>query len=366
MSLRDEHWDVEFRGVTVWPYLRFNYQDKKVTAYRKDFHFQFSALLIPFLLAIKSGLFKRPVVSVVARPALLDYVRSEFVGEDFLLISRSEQIVGNSLLVESVWFLFRKLAWWFVRSEYEELCHQLDSKGIDARQHEADLKIAIGDYFYNFFISFFVRGRVYYTNCLVPKIERYMGLMDSVEVQHGIIHSGHMDYANIDGRYIKNSLLVWSDRWADRLRSIGYGGHLIVANHDFITVDEQLKRDGITVFTTVENNFSCMIDSYKGSLELRLQRHPRDYFCYSNGLYKYVVGAEKQTAFAICHDTTLIFYFIKNSVFFVYLMTGCEKEDDVVNRLREKYDAILGEDYLVSTSLDDAIIKIERWAGDII
>lgn len=353
--LRDDCWDVTFRGVTIWPYLRFSYQEKKVTAYKNNYRFKFSALLLPFFLVIHSCIRKRPVVSVVARSGMVDYVQAEFASENILLVSRSEQLLGNAVFVEAVWLLFRKLSWRIVRSEYDDVCRFLDSKGIESRKYESDIKTAIGDYFYNCFISFFVRGRVYYTNCLIPKIERYMGLMDSVEIQHGVIHEEHMDYVNIEKKYIKNSLLVWSSQWEERLKRIGYGGELIVANHDYISIDDGVERSGVTIFSTVDEGYSRKVDAYKGTFPVRLQKHPRDYFSYSNDCFEEVVDGEKLTACAICHDTTLIYYFLKNSVFFVYLLSPNEDKAVVVHRMNEKYGASFGENFLVSDSVEDAL-----------
>jgi len=364
VRLRDEHWDVKFRGVTIWPYLRFNYQEKRITAYKNNYRFKISALLLPVFLVIHSCLRKRPVVSVVARSGMVDYVQTEFASEHVLLVFRSEQLPGNALFVEAMWVLFRKLSWRFVRSEYDDVCRFLDSKGIESRKYESDIKTAIGDYFYNYFISFFVRGRVYYTNCLIPKIERYMGLMDSVEIQHGVIHEEHMDYANIESKYIKNSLLVWSSQWEERLKSIGYGGELIVANHDYISIDDRVERSGITIFTTVDEGYSCKVDAFKGSFPVRLQKHPRDYFSYTNNRFVEVVAGEKLTAYAICHDTTLIYYFLNNSVFFVYLLSPNEDEAVVVRRMNEKYGASFRENFLVSDSVEDALKKIRLHEQD--
>lgn len=364
MSLRDEHWDVVFRGVTIWPYLRFKYQEKRVTAYKNSYRFRVSALLLPLLLIIYGRVLRRPVISVVGRRGMLDYVRSEFAGIKYLLVSRSEQVPGNSLLIEAVWFVFRKLSWRFVRSEYNAVCILLESKGIDSLYYESDVKAAIGDYFYNCFISFFIRGPVYYTNCLIPKIERYMGRMDSIEIQHGVIHKEHMDYANIDRKYIKNLLLVWNSHWKDRLGDIGYGGDLIVSGHDYVATDDRFERHGVTLFTTVDEGFSCKVDAYKGGEVIRLQKHPRDYFSYSNDSYEIVVAGERLTAYAICHDTTLIYYFLKNSVFFVYLLSPNEDEAEAAFRLNEKYNARIGEDFLICESVDHALENIHLYAQD--
>lgn len=352
MSDFQDFWALKFKDVSVWHYFRAYYNGFRQTPYkskwkcgREDF-----LAFIKFVYLI----FKRKkIIAVFSRDEIVDYSKN-IVNDNFFMLKRAEQKPGNSFFIESIWFLFRKITWLFFYREYLNILRDLNNFDKDFSWPFHEVKNLIGDYYFNFFLKIFIKDKVYYTNCLIPKIERYMGLHDSYEIQHGVIHDSHFDYVNIPNGIIKNKIIVWSDFWKEKLIDYGYSGEILVENKfdNFNRPGDQ----GLIVFGTVDNEFSKKIDEFFLIYEnFSYQRHPRDYYKYKNLKDNRVIdsGGQYTCSFAVCHDSTLILYFLENNVKFFYLKNDYEDYEEIIKRIESKYSASIGIHYNIINELSE-------------
>jgi len=238
---------------------------------------------------------------------------------------------------------------------YKRLVQDLGDLGVDNKESVKKAKLIVGDYYYNYFISFFLKGKeVYYSNCIVPKIEKYMGLMNSIEVQHGIIYRGHPDYTSIPNGKLKDKLLVWNERWKDKLvNEVGYSGRVIFSDYlpCFRMESLDLSSGEVLVFTTVSKYYEVLINNSSVN-KLYIQRHPRDRNEYHESISRINNANPFNFKKVFVHDSTIILSLLESGCFFTYLKTKEESVEEIKTRLYSKYSAEYGKNYTISKRIE--------------
>lgn len=361
-----DHWDLRLKGVSVWSYFRFIFHEAKITNYKPKIAFSWADVAgILQLLTLRFR--KIPIVVFISdRKELLLVYDKLTENERSLLFIRGEISTGNTLIVEGLRHVFRRLGYLCYFRRYRSLLKELtvifeDQSNASSQQLRRMAAECTGEYLFNKVLSWFLKNKkVYYSNCVVPRIERHMGLMNSYEIQHGIIYKGHLDYTNVPSNVIKNRLLVWDDFWADRIANeVGYGGPIDAVGISL--KEDQTASYEMIVYTTVNQEFSNKVkelDSIRLSEggRIAVQPHPRDYFQYefSNDGVEFVARTSPSAGkTVVVHDSTIILACIQSDVFFYYLALESECLSELSARLETKYGVRLDEHYKVVKRLSE-------------
>lgn len=361
-----DHWDLNIKNVSVWHYFRFEFNDVKVTKFYPkirvgfiDFIYLVKFVFLPFSSA-------NNVYFICGRNDLLDLVHSMSESKDIIFI-RDEGlgIKGNSFFIEAVRWFLRKLSPILFRRDFNNLKEQLNTKGIPSDIFNENLCSAVGDYYFNSIIRFFLSGKnVYFTNCIVPKIEKSQGLMNSYELQHGVIHRYHPDYAELDDSFYKIVLICWGEFWLNKLRDMNFNGLIEIGPDPYQDSDGKLDIiNEVGIFTTVDDSVSKLIESYIMNVETNtkfyVQKHPRDNYLYgfdNSEKVKFVTNTKPDNyKTIIMHDSTLAFYCVRKSLYFYYLAAENEDTCDIEIRMREKYCAEINKNYSIIRNLYDVV-----------
>lgn len=357
MSKANDHWKVCYKGVPVWNYYRSEYHGRDTLAYSKKWCINLPSLVAFFkFLTLLFTSSPSIVVFSTSREQMNRFVEHHFRNHhSVMFFKRAEQLAGDSFFIEAIWYLFRKFGYLCDIRGRNQLASLVESL-IDQPKAIALSNMVVGDYYYNRFLKLFLDGKqVYYSNCVIPKIEKGMNLHQSTELQHGVICAGHLDYAEIPSVVIKNDLLVWNSWWKTVIsENVRYGGRVISSDfREKIYETNVDKTWDILVYSTVSDAFSNLIlKSAWNEKKIALQSHPRDHFDYSSMTFDEVIGVNPHRAHVVyIHDSTLIRNLVENEVHFFYLALETEEELEVRERLEQRYGAILGKDYSIRRSI---------------
>lgn len=341
-----DHWDLKYKDVSIWSYLRFLENGVKITSYRpkiriylEDFNGLFLFMLLPLIAR------NRQVYFLPARTDLIEYCKSFCSGDAIFFLRAEGNNKGNVILIEALRHFIRKTAWLFAYKKYKFLINEYAK--IQTKYNGIQLiKNAIGDYWFNSLISIFLKNcEVYYTNCVVPQLESYMGKINSHEIQHGVIHKWHLDYASIPKGLIKNKLIVWSEFDKNKLsKEIGFTGLVVVKK--FRNKEDKKIRYAKILYGTVDIDFSNSIDKLNNTSDILIQLHPRDYYGYKNIKDKLIYNVNPMEVDEIyVSDSTIIKICKLNNKKFTYIQMDKENIQEIKVRLYEKYSVVAGLDY---------------------
>lgn len=358
-----DHWEIGLRGTSVWSYFRFRSNQLRAASYSPSYRFGWADIVyfIRFLLLrFSSG---ESVYFIASRHDLLDVVaalesKQEKKGIVFLR-DEGAGISGNAFFLEFLRWGFRVASPLMFRRDLVSLKAQIQEKGIIDTDHSDCIKAAVGDFHFNRVVAFFLKGKkVYFSNCIIPKIERVQHLHDSIELQHGVIYDGHPDYTGVPQECFRVPLMCWGPDWLKRIRSSGFSASLLVGPVPFQSRAVEHVEEAICFFSTVDDEVS---QKYL-SLILRLntgttylQQHPRDYFSYGSLVDATVVSTSSRLPaefrYPIIHDSTLIYFCILSGHRFMYLAKDGEDDAEIAERLSCKYGAAPFNDYRVVRDL---------------
>ncbi|MEZ9390268.1 hypothetical protein BCU13_013120 [Vibrio lentus] len=344
-------WDVKYKGCSVYGYIVANAKDKRVTSFKPKYRLYFSDIKGLFRLFIVPFMDNSKVIVCSPDRADLDlFISDYFVNEEVIRFTRREIESGDTFLIDAVRKMFRVVLSVVLKRKEKEIAGKfgfLDNKTI-----EKDINSFLGDYYFNYVLSFFFKNKkVYYTNCVVPKVEKYMGLMNSVEIQHGVVYKGHFDYCDIDKRSLYGGFLAWNEYWKGVVENeCHYSVDVVCGSYNGEVVQTDIKDTRTLVLSTVHDQFSMMIMSYFNHENVVLRKHPRDYFNYKDR--GFIGEIENYTPLVnynkiVCSDTTIIKVLVESKLFFYYLMISDESELEVENRIIKKYQAVRGVDYQI-------------------
>ena len=359
-----DHWQVNIEGVSVWSYFRFNHNDLPMSKYKPNYKFSLQDFIFFFKFIFLRGSNVNSVYFIAARNELLSVVEQNDsrTRSNSLVFLREDGhgIKGNVLFLEAFRYLFRKLAPFIFKSKYNLVKQQLINLQLGSEKFESNIQASVGDYYFNRFILFFLKGKtIYFSNCVIPKIERTQALHQSIELQHGVIHEEHPDYANLENNIFNVPLMCWGAFWKDKILKAGFIGSLVVGP---IPKAEIKGSDEIGVFTTIDPKVSSFIMEALEGLTLSsvfIQPHPRDPFIYDLSSLSHVKlrggMSPVDCLVPIMNDSTLIYFCVCNAKWFIYVSNPDEKNDEIKERLFNKYGAVFNAHYQIAKNTEELL-----------
>ncbi|PMN96596.1 hypothetical protein [Vibrio sp. 10N.222.55.C12] len=360
-KLKEDNWCLYFKGVSIWPYLRAEYNNMKTLTYEKNLSFGLSDLYglfqfitLPFRKNINCVFF------FPARKEMISLIKDEYFPKNRMIFLRYDGhgVKGNVFFIELMRFFLRKTAYLFYFKEYRNLLSEVEELNFFNSDIRHLVRSSIGDITFNKMIVSFLRGKkIYFSNCVIPKSERTQNLHHSTEVQHGVIHDLHYCYSDVPQEFFKITLLSWGDYWFDVIKKVN--SNIIVERGPVPEVSmSSVFYDGIIVFTTISDTYNLVISNFIKSIsdiKFKVQKHPRDNvnynFHFSKDFEGFTSGISPLACkFPVVHDSTLIFFLKDKNKFFYYLKDLDENDSTVMDKLYEKYKVKAGTDYIIIDS----------------
>lgn len=352
-------WEIKFKDIPIWSYIRGSFASQFLP-YKGKFKVTYRDFL-GFFLFISLFFRKNQVIFfITGRQDLLMYaesiIESNFNDKKAIFFIRNEgEILGNSFFIEFFRFFCRKFLWITYYLRFKQLKNKFFE--VDETINTDLIKDAIGDYiFYKIIYSFLKKHTVIYSNCVIPRVARYLEWFDASELQHGVIHKEHLDYINVP--YIQNNFICYSDIVKNNLIKWGYSGNISVINKKSLMHD---IRYNFVIFTTVDACYSLstqnIVKSFKSvSDKIFIKKHPRDIYSYKIEIDGFLTDVTPlHVNIPILPDTSMISDCFLNSKYFIYYSLDGDKES-LRQYILEKYniyekfcdfDIIIGEKNLL-------------------
>ena len=370
-SFVPDHWQVNVGGVSVWSYFRFDHNDLPKSQYIPKAKFGLVDVVYFIKLLLLRFSNAEIIIFLAARNDLFSLIQSPPFDKKNVIFLREDghDIAGNVFFIEAFRFIFRKFSPVFFNRALKNLEAQLLYNNIDIDKHRTNMKSAIGDYYFNKLLSYFLKGKkIYFSNCVVPKIERSHALSNAIEIQHGVIHQAHPDYANVPKGIFNIPLLCWGEFWLKKIKTINFGGEVIVGPSPVAASIIEKHNNSICFFTTLNDEVSNKIVASLPKLknfDVLIQRHPRDQYNYDFSEYTNVTACKGlsplEVKWPIMHDSTFCYVCAKNNKVFIYLANHSENKVEVIERLYDKYNAIHQKDYYIAYSTQDVINLLQKF-----
>lgn len=371
MVMSKEPWQIRLSRTPVWYYIRFHWTGTVPTSGNRAFvsfiNLLSSVFQIIYFLFIKQFRVDSVYFSL-ARKDCLDFYKYVSEREKCDIFVQYENVEQSQTYkyktsdgLNAIRYICRRLG--NLRSKQKQaLIAQFEALGFKVDSALSPLiGYCIGDLYFNRFLSLVIRKKlkVYYSISVVPQTEKFEHLMNSFEVQHGIIHSTHFSYFDVPDA--RGGMVVYHPIYQNILAEIGYSGPVTTydfkENHQSIQPAE--KFDAV-IFTqpdiwkkeTVENLFQALT---KKLGRVRIQKHPRDYRIYDLPGSIFVRGTHPlQTKTAICFTSTTIEDFLVHQKKVVIF--DPEKILDLENAAFKVYRRLTSKDpFIYCTSIEEVI-----------
>lgn len=345
LETHEKVWSLKFNDAYIWDYVRSRltnqylpYGTNKISIHLSDVTGFFKFLSVFFK--------KSDCIFVVGRLEMLDYIeqiREKFGIENPAVFIREESsdIRGNAKIIESIRYLLRLLSRFLWSNEFNNIKKSL-LKISTVNEQLSDSEVNnivsnfLGDLYFNRLLRKIIKGRVFYTNCVVPKVERSMQILNSYEIQHGVVHDNHPDYYSLPMNY---RFIAMNKRTVSILKDMGFQGNIIEVDMKY-RKNETDKTYDIIIFTTVSESFSVEVDRFflnndLHNLNIRVQPHPKDKYIYSDKVMIERKLRPIDGEIVIMGDSTLIFQCLEFDKHFYLLDPEVSPEIEI--NIRKKY-----------------------------
>jgi hypothetical protein len=225
------------------------------------------------------------VFFLMERAELLEIYRQDQSSKKILFLNQEQEKVyhdGDEIssdFLSLIRFICRKISYRIFYKKYRDIAITLDIPPINRY-----IQDAFGDALFLKLLSLILsrKNQKIYTGAVVPIGEKFLNSLNSYEVQHGIIHKTHIGYIGLPK--IKNTLILYSDRYKMPMRQWGYKGKLIVNNYKKAFFEKKsLRHFPIVIYTQPTLEMQKAINIFmqtKQPKDVYVQRHPKDYFEY--------------------------------------------------------------------------------------
>lgn len=253
-------------------------------------------------------------------------------------------------------FVSRKIAFVIFRKKYKEIIKYL--YGIEEFGNlNTCIKNSLGDAFFLKVLSIILikENKKYYSGSVIPIGEKFINLLNSYEVQHGVIHSAHVGYIGIPD--VKNTLILYFKYYEKVMRNNNYRGKLLVQNYKNNFLKEKKKNNiPIVIYTQPTEKMYISINEFiqkHKPTNFFIQKHPKDYFHYDLE-DRYFVNATtpNQVMYPIMYTSSII----ENFIF-------CEKKCYIYDLKFDNFDlkdflSIYTDDLASNTFISDSLENI--------
>lgn len=313
-------WNIKYKSTPAWHFLRENYTTSTLPVPRRD-TLQGPQSAWKSITAIRN-LRKRPDLSIAFisnRSELRRQIEVIEKRQPTVVFCDDEQMssthpVGALNYLRALFYISSPIT---KPTPYRELSHKLINQGIATKFARKAARAAISETSYLEFLSKLLgkKRRVFYSGVGVPGIEKYYNLLNSTELQHGIIHKKHPAYAFLGGK-VKNSISIYRQHYQTILNEIDFSGKVTLTDiSDNLNISTDVDHPnplGLVIYTQPIPEFQKyiqdLIEASPSNLTITLKPHPRDNFSYSLGQNASVSHniEYKNVRTAVCYTSSVI------------------------------------------------------------
>lgn len=290
---RDRLWDYTLFEYPLWIHCREPLLESAIMAERKIPKFQVAVMFKSSIQTMKFLFSQKKydnVYFLMERAELLEIYRQDKSLKKLLFLNPEQEKVykGNDYINSNFFSMFRfisrKIAFLLFWKKYREVSIAF-SNSVDSKNLIPYIKVALGDALFLKFLSLILNknSKKFYTGAVIPMGEKFINLLNSYEVQHGVIHPSHIGYIGLPE--VKNSLILYSERYKNILKENNYVGSLIVKDYKKIFFEKKVNRNFfIVIYTQPDEKMQLDIDKFFKKYnpnDVFIQRHPKDYYDYS-------------------------------------------------------------------------------------
>lgn len=294
-------WDLRFLGYPIWIHFRERLIDSGVPAERK--------LRMPPLRVIVKSFFQtagflfrqsryKHVYFLMDRAELLEIYHTDPHTEKILFLNREQEdeYTGSDYISSDFLnlfrFLCRKSAYLLFPFRYKHFTRQFRILGYDTALYRTT-KNAMGDALFLKLLSLLMKNnKKFYTGAVIPIGEKFLNLLNSHEVQHGVIHPSHVGYIGLPT--VKNTLILYARKYETILRKYHYEGPLDVNTYKERFLNRASGRAyPVVIYTQPLQKMQRAIETFFTQchpVNIYIQKHPRDYFPYAIDAKYFVKG----------------------------------------------------------------------------
>ena len=304
LSFEKKHnlWECTLFEYPLWIHCREPLLKSAIFAERKMPKVQINVMLKSFIQTLKFLISQNKydnVYFLMERAELLEIYRQDNSSKKLLFLNpEQEKVYEDSDYISSDFFsllrfLSRKIAFILFWKKYKNFYTLLNSIG-NFESLTPYIKTALGDALFLKFLSFVLnkKSKKYYTGAVIPMGEKFINSLNSYEVQHGVIHPSHIGYIGLPD--VKNSLILYSQRYENILKKNGYIGNLIIQDYKKSFFEKKVFRNFfIVIYTQPDERMQSGINEFfkeYSPKDVYIQKHPKDYYKY-NIEQKYFVNA---------------------------------------------------------------------------
>jgi len=256
------------------------------------------------------------VFFLMERTEILEIYKHDPSRKKILFLNKEqEKIFSDSDYISSDFFnlfrlLSRKVSYIFFYYKYYKMMKLLKKKGYD-KLLKKYIKIAIGDAVFLKLLSFILskKNKKIYSGSVIPMGEKFVNSLHSFEVQHGVIHGEHIGYIGIPE--VKNTLILYHERYEKLLRNKNYLGQLYINNYKIDFLNQKTNRYfNIVIYTqpieSMQKSIQQFFEIHKPK-DVFIQKHPKDYYDYKIDSCFYVFGTiPREVKYPILYTSSII------------------------------------------------------------
>ncbi|MCK5855657.1 MAG: hypothetical protein KAG56_10575 [Sulfurovaceae bacterium] len=225
------------------------------------------------------------VFFLMERAELLEVYIQEKNPKKILFLNPEQERVyqGNDAISSDFFsllrFISRKTAYLIFRKKYKKIVEELKRENLNRY-----IRDALGDALFLKFLSLILskKNQKIYTGAVIPIGEKFVNALNSFEVQHGVIYPEHIGYIALPE--VKNSLLLYSNRYEQMMRECGYVGKLELHEYKKAFLEKKSSRYfPIVIYTQPSIEMQESIKRFFKEIQPKncfIQKHPKDYFDY--------------------------------------------------------------------------------------
>lgn len=291
-------WEHKLFGYPLWIHCREPLLSSAIMVKRKIRRPSLGGMIKSFLLTIKFLVTQyryEKVFFLMERAELLEvYIQEKNPKKILFLNPEQESVYEGGDYVSSDFFsllrfVSRKISYLIFRKKYKNIVKELKREDLNIY-----IKDAFGDALFLRFLSLLLskKNEKIYTGAVIPIGEKFVNALNSLEVQHGVIHPNHIGYIALPE--VKNKLLLYSNRYEKMMRDCGYIGKLELHEYKKAFLEKKSSRYfPIVIYTQPTLDMQESVKSFFkefNPIDCFIQKHPKDYFEYEIDEKYFVLG----------------------------------------------------------------------------
>ncbi len=284
-------WEYQLFNYPLWIHCREPLLNTGIMVERRIVRPRLSTIFKSFIFTIKFLLTQKKydkVFFLMERAELLEIYKEEKNTKKILFLNPEQEKVYKGNYISSDFFSFlrlisRKISFVLFYNKYINITEHLEIIGLDKGLNKY-IKIAMGDAFFLKLLSFILwkKNEKIYTGAVIPMGEKFVNILNSYEVQHGVIHPEHPGYISIPP--VMNTLILYAKRYETLLMKYGYKGNLSIQEYKKTFFERNTDRSyTIVIYTqplkSMQEGIYKFLHKYRPT-NVFIQKHPKDYFDY--------------------------------------------------------------------------------------